>query len=254
MISLRGFLATQSSNKADELKASPPSENNRSLPAAWSPSTLMKGLFCCLKFGRTVLHQCSEWVFQGLMHDKKKICFNNSTLSSFSHLVWDLGDWLCGIRGLMLRIWLTLTHREIPPAFTGLCPVYCIKLCPLVCVSPMLNMSAACELMGKPCLWWLSAAGGGNVVMLERPWCASVWTAALGLYTDPNKPKCSCCISLLGAVDTSTSQTTSHLKCIIRGPEHNQNTPHTEKAVQIQRLRFFFSPIQRENVSQRLCL
>lgn len=136
-----------------------------------------------------MLHQCSEWVFQGLMHDKKKICFNNSTLSSFSHLVWDLGDWLCGIRGLMLRIWLTLTHREIPPAFTGLCPVYCIKLCPLVCVSPMLNTSAACELMGKPCLWWLSAAGGGNVVMLERPWCASVWTAALGLYTDPNKPE-----------------------------------------------------------------
>lgn len=164
-----GFLRHKVPTRADELKASPPSENNRSLPAAWSPSTLLKGLFCCLKYGRTVLHQCSEWVFQGLMHDKKKICFNNSTLSSFSHLVWDLGDWLCGIRGLMLRIWLTLTHREIPPAFTGLCPVYCIKLCPLVCVSPMLNMSAACELMGKPCLWKSSSDTKAEIFFFAHP-------------------------------------------------------------------------------------
>lgn len=164
-----GFLRHKVPTRADELKASPPSENNRSLPAAWSPSTLLKGLFCCLKYGRTVLHQCSEWVLQVLMHDKKKICFNNSTLSSFSHLVWDLGDWLCGIRGLMLRIWLTLTHREIPPAFTGLCPVYCIKLCPLVCVSPMLNMSAACELMGKPCLWKSSSDTKAEIFFFAHP-------------------------------------------------------------------------------------
>lgn len=168
-----GFLWHKVPRRADGPKASP---SIRSLPAAWSPSTSMKGLFYCLKFARTVLHQCSEWVFHSLMHDKKKNCFNNSTSSGFSHLVWDLGDWLCGIRGLMF-VYLCWKSGSDWPTVKYQQPLHDCVLCsalssgPLVCSSPTLNMSAACELMGKPCLWWLSAATGGNVVMLERPWC-----------------------------------------------------------------------------------
>ena len=168
----RGFLVTQSTKKGRWTKGV---AINPESPCSLEPLDVNERPLLLFKVCKDSVTSV-QWVFHSLMHDKKKNCFNNSTSSGFSHLVWDLGDWLCGIRGLMF-VYLCWKSGSDWPTVKYQQPLHDCVLCsalssgPLVCSSPTLNMSAACELMGKPCLWWLSAATGGNVVMLERPWC-----------------------------------------------------------------------------------
>lgn len=60
------------------------------------------------------------------------------------------------------KTWLRATYHAALSPFTGLCPMYCIKLCPTACVSAELNIC------------WLQTNGEIMSMLAQHCWCSEL--------------------------------------------------------------------------------